>query len=217
MWSWEACQHCEKSMPSKKDIDVEILKLGDFEVLLVKTKPARLETKVVLLRDNISQKLIFSLINISHKHGFGCSSPKFGLPDEDSMSFLIGTIISNQRSINRYLIRFYECLEEVTEFVEEFSQQLNFDRLDLSMFEGMSIEDIYPEQLAAIRDQNYGGSWESFYDKLIDQGKTIEADVVARCVQFEEVNDKDVGLVGHKLDYFLQTFNKLPAGNIKAN
>lgn len=204
-------------MASKKGISVEIIELGEFQALLVKSRPVRLEAKVIFSRDDISQKLVFMMMNMSHKYGFGCSSPKFNLPDEDSMTFLIGTVLSNQRSLDKHLVRLYACLQEISEFAEDFRQQLNFDCLDLSMFEGVDAEDIYPEQLAAIRDQNHGGSWQSFYDFLVKEGKTAEADLVARCVRFEETNGKDMGLVGHKLDYVLQTFNKLPAASTKSN
>jgi len=204
-------------MAPKKNIDVKIIELGEFQALLVKSRPARLETKVVFSRDDISQKLVFMMMDISHKYGFGCSSPKFNLPDKDSMTLLVGTILSNQRSIDQHLARLYACLQEISEFMQDFQQQLNFDCLDLSMFDGVDVEDIYPEQLAALRDQNHDGSWQSFYDFLIQEGKRIEADIVERCVRFEQINNKDVGLVGHKLDYVLQMLNKLPSTSAKLN
>lgn len=185
--------------------------------MLLKTRPARLETKVIFQRDDISQKLVFMMMDISHKYGFGCSSPKFSLPDADSMTFLVGIVVPNQRSLDKYLVRLYACLQEISEFMQDFKQQLNFDRVDLSMFEGVDAEDVYPEQLAAIRDQSHGGSWQSFYDSLLQEGRKAEADIVARCVRFEEANRKDVGLVGHKLDYMLQTFSKLPPASEKSN
>lgn len=204
-------------MAPRKNISVEIIELGEFEALLVKARPARLETKVTFSRDDISQKLVFMMMDMSHKYGFGCSSPKFNLPDEDSMTFLVGTVISNQRSLEKHLVRLYSCLQEMSEFMQDFKQQLDFDRLDLSMFEGVDAEDVYPERLAAMRDQNYGGSWQGLYDALIAEGKSDEADIVARCVRFEQINGKDVGLVGHRLDYILQTFGKLPAASAKSN
>jgi hypothetical protein len=204
-------------MAPKKDINIEIIELGKFQVLFVKARPNRLETKVIFSRDDISQKLVFMLMNISHKCGFGCSSPKFNLPDEDSMTFLVGTIVPNRRSLDKYLVRLHVCLQEISEFMQDFKQQLNFDYLNLSMFEGVDAEDIYPEQLAALRDQNHGGSWQNLYDSLIVEGRSAEADIVARCVRFEQINNKDIGLVGHRLDYILQTFSKLPATSTKLN
>lgn len=196
-------------MRKKRDeIKVEAIDLEEFTVLLVKSRPPRLEAKVIFGKEHISQKLVFTLMDISHKHGFGCSSPKFGLPYEDAMTFLIGTPIPTQKSAGNYLSKMYECLLEITEFSNDFIKQLDFTRLDLTMFADADVENIFPEQLAAIRDQNYDGSWKEFYRDLVDEGQDEEADIVVKCIKFEELNKKDIGLVGHKLEYIFQGLEK---------
>lgn len=193
---------------AKSNPEVEFIKIGEFSVVLIKTMPMRIEAKIIFDREHISQKLVFTLMDMAHKHGFGCSSPKFGLPDKDSMTFLVGLILPTQRSLKKYLTKMSSCLEEISEFVKDFIKQLNFTNLDISMFSEIEASRLFPEQLAAIRDQFYHGSWEEYFEDLLEEGKEDEAEIVARCVEFESLNKKDVGLVGHKLDSVLQYFDK---------
>jgi hypothetical protein len=191
------------------DIGVDIIELeNDFKVLYVSSKPPRIEAKIVFDRDSISQKLIFTMMDIAHRHGFGCSPPKFGGPEDSQMSFLIGTILPSSRSLNKYLKRISSCLFEVTEFTEEFARQLDFSRLDLTMFNGMEAADIYPEQLTALKDQIYNGSWKDFRDMMSEEGKEDVADIILRCMKFEKKNNKDLGLVGHKLGFMLEVLDE---------
>jgi len=188
----------KKDTTKIKEIDV-----NGFNVLLVKSRPPRLEAKIVFDRDQISQKLLFTLMEISHRNGLGCSEPHFGLPNENSMTFLIGTILQSQKEAPKYYSRIYACLEEIKKFSEDLFKQSDFTYLDLTMFKDIDVSEIFPEQLAIIRDQNYNGSWQDFYHDLIDGGKKEEADIISRCIQFETNNNKDIGLVGNKLEYTL--------------
>jgi hypothetical protein len=85
------------------------------------------------------------------------------------------------------------------------------------MFADIDIEGFFPEQIAAIRDQHYNGSWEDFYEDLLKKEKELEADVVRRCVKFEKTNDKDIGLVGHKLSYIVQMLDESANVNMEMN
>lgn len=184
-------------------MDVELIKVKGFVMLHVLSDPERIESKVVFDRDNISQKLIFTLMDISHQHGFGCSSPHFNGPEDPTMTFLVGSILPTKRSLNKYIKRMYVCLEDIKDFSDDFNKQLDFSQLDLTMFVDMDPIDFYPEQIAAIRDQHFGGSWRDFKEALLAENKEAELEVVDRCVEFEKLNKKDIGLVGHKLNYII--------------
>jgi hypothetical protein len=161
----------------------------------------------------LSQKLIFQLMEISWKHGFGCAPPQFGLPDdEDRLIFSIGTSLPSSRSIRKYSARLQRCLIEIRDFADDFARQLNFRNLDLSMFEGLSYAEFDPQYLAALRDQNYNGSWTAFQKDMARHGRLEEADVVDRCRRFEETNEKDMGLIGAKLQYELAMLANTGAG-----
>jgi hypothetical protein len=185
--------------------NIEILEMGEFEILHIFGTPQRIESKIIFDRENISQKLIFTLMEISHNHGFGCSPPYFR---DSDMVFLVGTILPTKKSVNKYSKKLYNCLLEIVEFSNKFIKQLDFSQLDLSMFVNMDVEEFSPEQIAAVRDQHYDGSWEDFYEDLLGKDKELEADIVRRCVKFEKINQKDIGLVGHKLSYIVQILDE---------
>jgi len=205
-------------METENNIDnIDIIELESFIVLHIKSKPHRIEAKVVFDRDNISQKLIFTLMDIAHIHGFGCSAPTFQGSEDSSMTFLVGTILPSSRSLNKYLKRIHSCLYSIAEFSKEFSRQLDFSQLDLTMFSDLDIK-FHPEQLAAIRDQHYSGSWKMFHDNMVSESRSEEADLINRCVKFEQANEKDLGFVGYKLSNMLDMI-EMPFGyeNSKTN
>ena len=90
------------------------------------------------------------------------------------------------------------------EFADDFTRQLDFSKLDLTMFHGTDTSDIYPEQLAAIRNQYYDGSWKNFHKAMKKEGRNGEAEIIDKFMTFEQKNKKDIGLVGFKLGYILQ-------------
>lgn len=201
-------------MTKQTKIKYNIVKVGQFSVLHIFSDPERIESKVVFDRDNISQKLIFTLMNISHNHGFGCSAPKFNGPTDPSMTFCIGTSLPTKKSLKKYLNKMHECLMDIKKFATNFNEQLDFDKLDLTMFKDVDLYDFYPEQIAAIRDQHFNGSWTSFKKALLTENKDLEADMIDRCKKFEKVNKKDLGLVGHKLSYMIDLINNVSPSQI---
>lgn len=184
---------------------IDVIDVNDFKILHVCSDPPRIEAKIIFDRDHISQKLIFTLMEISHAHGFGCSPPNFKGPYDPGMTFLVGSILpsSSKRSLTIYTKRIEGCLLEIRNFASSFSKQLDFSILDISMFSDIELEGFDPEHLAALKDQNYSGSWKFFHKSMIKENRKDEADIVQRCMKFEELNAKDIGLVGHKLGYIL--------------
>lgn len=173
---------------------------GSFKAFYFDSRPPRLEAAVIFDISHMSQKLLFHMMEISWKHGFGCAAPQFGTPeDDDQLIFSIGTSLPSTRSVRKYSVRLQRCLKEVQDFAESFAHQLDFSKLDISMFEGLAYADFDPQFMAALRDQQYGGSWKAFQKDMAQRGRFEEADVVERCALFEEVNEKDMGLIGAKL------------------
>lgn len=182
-------------------LKTDTLQLDKYTVYYIHSKPKRLEAKLIFERDHISQRLIFSLMNIAYRHGFAFSPPFFKCPEDLVMTFLIGMAVSSSKALPAQLKRFKVCLDDLDVFAQDFLKQLDFSTLDISMFEGVEVGDV--ERIAAIRDQYYNGSWDSFYDILKNTGYKEAAEITLRLKKFEEVNNKNVGLVGHKLNSFL--------------
>lgn len=179
------------------ELKLKAITAGEYRLLYIMSDPPRLEAKIIFNRDDISQKLLFTLMEISHQHGFACSPPSFGHPEDHQMTFLVGTVLSSNRTLKKYTQRLKNCLDDIAEFLETFTKQLNFTVLDVSMFGGVDFDYLDFSQLAAMRDQNFGGSWLRFRDALVKMGQGTE--FIDKCAIFEKENDKDLGLVGHKL------------------
>jgi hypothetical protein len=148
------------------------------------------------------------MMDITHAHGFGCSAPMFKDLEDLSMTFVIGTFLPSIRSKNKYVNQLLGCLFDIREFSILFLKQLDFNLLDLSMFEGVDLNVFYPEQLAAVRDQHYGGSWEVFKKAMQMEQRLEEVEIIQKCQEFEGINKKDIGLVGHKLNYILNMLDE---------
>ena len=189
--------------------EINVIKLGQFSILHIASDPERIETKVVFDREDISQKLIFILMDITHTHGLGCSAPKFGEQDDPSMTFIIGTTLPNKSALKKYSQIIYNCLIDICDFAEDFNRQLDFSLLDLTMFKDVDPYGFYPEQLAAIRDQLFNGSWALFKKSLIAEKRKMEADIIEKCKKFEKINKKDIGLIGHKLASMVEMISNI--------
>jgi hypothetical protein len=195
---------------SKSDkLKVETIEIGEFSVIRFFSKPQRIEAKVVFDKENISQKLIFRLMEITHMHGFGCSNPHFGDINDNYMLFFIGTTLPSPRSLKKYLQKMYNCLLDIRDFQNEFERQFDFSKVDISMFSNQNIDGFYPEHVAAVRDQHYNGSWTSLKNSLIEEGKLEDARLIDSCIKFETINDKDIGLIGHQLSKMLYLIDGL--------
>jgi hypothetical protein len=70
---------------------------------------------------------------------------------------------------------------------------------------------IYFESLVILRDQLYNELWEDFLEDVTNAGRTEDADIIKRCIEFEIANKKDIGLVYSKLDFIIQNLDTLIA------
>ena len=199
-------------------IAAQTIEVGPFKAYYFDSRPPRMEAAVIFDVSQLSQKLIFHMMEISWKHGFGCAPPQFGTSDdEDELVFSIGTSLPSSRSVRKYSARLQRCLKEIRDFAEDFARQLNFHNLDISMFEGLAYAEFDPQYLAILRDQNYNGSWAAFQKDMTRHGRMEEAEVVDRCRKFEEVNDKDMALIGSKLRYEMAMLSEMEADGGEMN
>lgn len=192
--------HCHLShiQPNMSDIiSAQIVNIGRFQAFYFGSSPPRLETTVVFDGQTLSQKLVFQMMDISWRHGFGCSAPQF--EDEGSLAFSIGTILPSSRSLRRYASKLHSCLKELADFSADFARQLDFSTIDISMFADLDPTALDLSLIAAVRDQQYDGNWDRFLRAMVNKGRKEEAQVVERCRDFEQANKKDIGLVGNKL------------------
>lgn len=180
-----------------KIISAQIIDVGRFKAFYFGSAPPRLEAAVVFDGQTLSQKLVFELMDISWRHGFACSAPQF--EEKGDLVFSIGTRLPSSRSLRRYATRLNGCLEELADFSADFARQLDFSTLDVSMFEGLDPANLDLSFIAAVRDQQYSGNWEAFRRAMKESGREDEATVVEKCREFEQINKKDIGLIGNKL------------------
>lgn len=180
-----------------KIMPAQIIDIGRFRALLFGSTPPRLEATVVFDGHTLNQKLVFQMMDISWRHGFGCSAPQFG--EKGDLVFSIGTVLPSPRSLRRYSSKLAACLEEVADFSAEFARQLDFSKLDVSMFGDLDPASLDLAFIAAVRDQQYNGDWNRFLRAMLEKGRKEEAKVVERCRDFERTNGKDIGLIGNKL------------------
>lgn len=190
-------------------IPAQIIEVGRFQAFYFGSTPPRLEAAVVFDSQTMSQKLVFQMMDISWRHGFGCSAPQF--EDERDLVFSIGAVLPSPRSLRRYTAKLQTCLEEVADFSADFARQLDFSRLDISMFSDIDPTTLDLSLIAAVRDQQYNGSWDRFLRAMREKGRKDEAHVVEKCRDFEQINKKDIGLVGNKL---LDTLAMVGGGTI---
>jgi hypothetical protein len=188
-----------------KNPKIIVKEIGKFKCLYIKSKPKKLLAKVFFDVDYISQKLVFTLMDITYRHGLSCAAPRF---EEKEVIFSISVKASRwkYKSASRALLT---CLEEIEKLSSKYMDQMDFTQVDISMFSGVNFETFYPEYLAAARDQYFNGSWQAYYDALIKEGRYAEADLTKKCAQFESLNKKDIALVGHKLVKLLFDLEKI--------
>ena len=187
-------------------ITAQIISIGPFKGFFFKSVPPRIEAQVLFDSDCVGHKLTHHMMDISWKHGFGCSAPRFH--DEDQkVLFSIGTVMPSERSLSRCSKRLQVCLYDIARLSTDFVRQMDFSRLDLSMFSDVDIQEFDPQLMAALRDQQYGGDWQRFKQAMEDSGREDEAKMVERCREFEVANSKDMGLVGNKLMHALATLD----------
>ena len=195
-------------MRKKPALKFEKIEIGQFTINHF-FDDERIEARYSFDRDDLSQKLIFTVHDICHEHGFGCTSPRFNGPNDPNMSFYVGTFVPTKSSLKKYVQRMYRCLLDIEEFSELLYDQLDFSLIDLTMFKNIKAYDFSPEHIAAIRDQSFGGSWSAFRRALIASNRREEAKMIDRCRKFEKINKKDVGFVGHKLHKIIEMVNDI--------
>lgn len=175
----------------------DLIEVGKFKAWVFNIKPMRMESAYGFNIKDFSSKLVYTLMDITHKHGFSCSGPLF---EKKEVIFSIGAVLPSKRSINKYSNKLNECLNDIAYFDKNLRKQIDFTFIDLSMFKGINFEYFDPVLFAKLRDEFYQGSWKSFQQALIESGRKDEAELIKKCEEFELKNNKDIALVGKQLD-----------------
>jgi hypothetical protein len=184
-------------------IFAKLITIKEYKAWFFDLKPPRLESAYPFHIDNFSKKLVYKLMDITHKHGFSCSSPIFGDKNHPKeVVFSIGSMLPSTRSLKKYSSKMYECLSDITKFNNELNKQVDFSVIDLSMFTDIDLEYFDPLILATIKDEKYMGSWDLYYEDMIKINPQT-AELIYRCVDFEKTNNKDITLVSNQLDQSL--------------
>jgi hypothetical protein len=168
-----------------------------YSMFRINSKPPKLEAKIAFNVKDMSQQLIFRIMNITHRRGISCSSPS--IANDNDVIFLVGTFINGIFGQKKSVRILEKCLDDLKEFINDFDTQLDFSRADLSMFENVNLPKIDVMEIIAVRDQYFNGSWIVFRDEIIESGVADGVDIIDSCIEFEAINNKDLGLVGHKL------------------
>jgi hypothetical protein len=182
---------------NQKLVEAKIIDIGSFKAFYFESNPPRIESAVSFNSQLLGQKMIFQMMDISWRHGLGCSAPQFD--EQGNVIFAIGTVLPTKTSLNKFKIKLRDCLEEITNFANEFARQLDFTVIDVSMFVNINPDILDFSYIAAVRDQKYGGNWNRFLKALNKTGNEEDVDIVKRCKEFEEINKRDIGLVGSKV------------------
>jgi hypothetical protein len=185
--------------------NIEEIVVEEFTFQFIDMKNPRIEAQLLLNKEDLVPKFLYKLMELSHLHGFGCSAPFF-YESGASVSLFIGTKIEQKYDFDFYAQKLLICIREVKKFIEYFSNQINFSNVDISMFTDIDPNYFYPDQLATIRDQNYQGSWNGFI-KDIENNTEYDTQLIKKCIDFEKINNKDLGFVGLKLSSLLLSFD----------
>ena len=186
-----------------KQVSAKLIEIEEYKAWFFDLNPPRLESAYPFHINNFSKKLIYEIMNITHKHGFSCSGPIFGNQEHpEEVIFSIGIMLPSSRSVKKYSDKMYKCLLDISSFDKELKRQTDFTFIDLSMFTDLDLEYFDPQLLASIKDEKYRGSWDLFYEEMLKINSST-SELIRKCVEFENVNDKDISLVGFQLDQSL--------------
>lgn len=191
----------------KPSLPHQTIEHDKFDLIYIDSGKGRIEGTIVLDREDISQKLIFIIMTIAYDYGLGCSPPIFFGPDDNTMLFYISSCLQSKTTYKKALETLVQCMEDIQLFIEQLNNQLNFSSIDLSMFGDVDLNNFYPEEMAALRDQHYEASWDLFKERLLKDENFANADLVDKCKEFENVNKKDIGLVGFQLRKLISLIN----------
>jgi hypothetical protein len=162
----------------------------------------QLEAYVIFNRQVISQRLIFLIMEMTFKYGISCSNPKFSNAS-DTMCFKLSSPIYHSATLKRIQINFENCIREIKDFQKDLQRQLDFSKLDLTIFQGVDTSLFYAEHFSAVVNQYYSGDWNSYLNDMISQGRDMEAQFIEICMAVEQQCNVDIGLVGHALNEYL--------------
>ena len=71
------------------------------------------------------------------------------------------------------------------------------------MFSNFDISEINFDSIVNQRDNRYNGSWQNFIVDLTNGGQVNEVKFMEKCVEFEQKNNTDLGIVSSQITNLL--------------
>ena len=150
-----------------------------------------------------SSKLIRNLMNLCYNFGIGLTSPMLSQDNEELMVFGLKTIIPGAQYAKKYHRHLEKCVFAIKNYLDEVEKQMDFVTLDVSMFSNFDISDINFDSVVNQRDNRYNGSWQNFIVDLTNGGQVNEVKFMEKCVEFEQKNNTDLGIVSSQITNLL--------------
>jgi len=150
-----------------------------------------------------SSKLIRNLMNLCYNFGIGLTSPMLSQDNEELMIFGLKLIIPGTQYAKKYHYHMEKCVSTIEDYLKEVEKQMDFVSLDISMFSNFDMGEINFDSIANQRDNKYNGSWHNFIIDLTNNKKINEVKFVEKCIEFEEKNKTDLGIVSGQITSLL--------------
>ena len=142
-----------------------------------------------------SSKLVRNIMNLCYSFGVGLTAPMLSQNSEDLMIFNLKQNIPSTRYAQKSYRHMKKCISTIEGYLSEVGKQMDFNKIDVSMFSDFDVDKINFDSIANQRDNKYNGSWENFMIDLKNTGNTVSVDLLEKCIEFEEKNNTDLGII----------------------
>lgn len=146
-----------------------------------------------------SAKLIRNLMNLCFNFGIGLTSPMLFQENKEDMMFLLKDIIPGTQYAKKNYGHIKKCVSTIKSYLDEVEKQMDFVILDVSMFSEFDVFKISFDSIVNKRDNRYNGSWQNYLIDLQNTGKTGQIKLIEKCIEFEQKNQTDLGIVSGQI------------------
>lgn len=146
-----------------------------------------------------SSKLIRNLMDLCYNFGVGLTSPMLSQDNENMMIFGLKQNIPSIQYAKKYFHHLEKCVHTIENYLKTVGKQMDFVTLDVSMFSEFDVINLNFDSMVNQRDNKYNGSWNNFKIDLTNHGFHSESLIIDKCVEFENKNKTDMGIVGKQI------------------
>ncbi len=163
---------------------------------------------VVLDVTALTKSMLNRIQAIAIQYNVTCSPIKYNDNDEGVVALhLVYTFLRfNEKNFLLHIDKFKECIGQLFDDIQNYTQYQDVIFLDLSMFESADWTIFDPYTYVVERDKKYDGSWEKYVDHLKNnldkKEKLAELLYVEMCQKFELVNEIPIDLA---CDFIIET------------